>query len=71
MWSFLMTLFVALLFVLLTPGILVRLPPNGSKLTVALVHGLVFAIIFHFTHKQVWHAVHPNQSLDHSFSWTM
>lgn len=48
------TLYIALLFVLLTPNVLVRLPPTGSKLTVAAVHGLIFAVLFHFTHKFVW-----------------
>ena len=49
-----MTLFVAALFVVLTPGILLRLPPGGSKLQVAVVHGLVFAVVYHFTHKIVY-----------------
>jgi len=49
-----MTLFTTLLFVLLTPGMLLRIPPGGSKLTVALVHGLIFALLYHFTHKMVW-----------------
>jgi len=48
------TAYAALLFFLLTPAILLRLPPNGSKYTVAIVHALVFALIFHFTHKLVW-----------------
>ena len=48
------TVYAALLFFLLTPAILLRLPPNGSKYTVAIVHALVFALIFHFTHKLVW-----------------
>jgi hypothetical protein len=48
------TLYIGLLFVLLTPGVLLRLPPKGSLLTVAIVHGLVFALIYHFTHKMVW-----------------
>jgi len=43
-------LYTCLLFVLLTPAILVRLPPNGNKWTVAFVHGLIFAIIYHLTH---------------------
>ena len=34
------------LFVLLTPGILLTLPPNGSKLTVAIVHGIVLVFVF-------------------------
>lgn len=37
------------LFVVLTPGILLRLPKNGSKLTVAVVHGLVFALVWSLT----------------------
>ena len=47
------TLYVALLFVLLTPGILLTLPPKGSKLVVAVVHGLVFAVILYFTNGAV------------------
>jgi hypothetical protein len=50
----LMSLFVAALFVALTPGILLTLPTKGSKLTVAVVHGLVFAVVYHFTHKAVF-----------------
>jgi len=46
-----MSLYVALLFVLLTPGVLLSLPPGGSKLTVAVVHGLVFAVVYHFTNR--------------------
>lgn len=45
--------FVVLLFVALTPGVLLRLPPGGSKLTVAAVHGVVFALVYHFTHHAV------------------
>jgi hypothetical protein len=47
-------LYIAVLFFVLTPGILVSLPSGGSKTTVAAVHALVFAVIFHFTHKLVW-----------------
>ncbi len=36
------------LFFLLTPGILVTLPPGGSKVTVAFVHALVFGLISWF-----------------------
>ena len=49
-----MTLFVAALFVLLTPGVVVSLPKNGPLLHKAVVHGILFAIIYHFTHKAVW-----------------
>lgn len=46
-------LYMALLFFVLTPGILVHLPRRGSKLVVALTHGLAFAAIFYLTHKFV------------------
>ena len=48
--------YAALLFLVLTPGVLLRLPMNGSKMTVALTHGVVFAVVWHFTHKTVWRA---------------
>uniref|UniRef100_A0A6C0JV68 Uncharacterized protein n=1 Tax=viral metagenome TaxID=1070528 RepID=A0A6C0JV68_9ZZZZ len=48
------TLYVALLFVVLTPGVLLTLPKGGSKLVVAATHGLVFALVYHLTHKLVW-----------------
>jgi uncharacterized membrane protein len=46
-------LFTALLFVVLTPGVLLTLPKGGSKLTVAVVHGLVFAVAYYFIEKIV------------------
>ena len=42
-----------ILFVLLTPAVLVRLPPKGSKWTVALVHGVVFATVIHVVYLYV------------------
>jgi hypothetical protein len=50
------TVYAAILFFVLTPGILLSLPPKGSKMIVALTHGVVFALVFHFTHKMVWRA---------------
>ena len=52
----LMLAYAALLFVVLTPGVLMRLPANGSKMTVALTHGVVFAVVWYFTSKMVWRA---------------
>lgn len=52
--SLVVSVYAAILFFILTPAILIRLPPSGSKWTVAAVHAIVFAIIFHFTHKIVW-----------------
>jgi hypothetical protein len=44
----------AILFFVLSPGVLLRLPSNGSKLTVAGVHALVFAVILYFTAGYIW-----------------
>jgi hypothetical protein len=52
--SLIVSIYAAVLFFLLTPAILLRLPPGGSKYTVAAVHAIVFALLFHFTHKLVW-----------------
>ena len=53
-----MLLYIVILFTLLTPGVLVSLPPRSSKLTTALTHGLVFAAVFHFTHKLIWNTLY-------------
>ena len=55
--NLLMTLYIAALFVLLTPGVLVKLPPKGSLLTIAIVHGIVFALIYHLSHRTVYRLV--------------
>jgi hypothetical protein len=49
-----MTLYLAALFVALTPGVLLTLPKGGNKMTVAVVHGLVFAVVWYFTHRMVF-----------------
>ena len=49
-----MTLYLAVLFVALTPGVLLTLPKGGNKMTVAVVHGLVFAVVWYFTHRIAW-----------------
>ena len=43
--------FVAALFYFLLPGVLVRLPPGGSTLTVNLTHAVVFALVSTFAWK--------------------
>ena len=48
-----MFIYIFLLFVLLTPGILLSLPPKGSKWSMAIVHGLVFALVWCFTNNYV------------------
>jgi hypothetical protein len=52
--NFLMIIYIVILFVLLTPGVVLRLPSKSTLLTVAIVHGLVFALVFHFTHRHVY-----------------
>ena len=47
-------LYAALLFFILVPNVVLRLPPNGDKFTVAAVHALVFALILYFTQHAVW-----------------
>lgn len=53
-----MFVYAFLLFFVLTPGILLSLPPKSGKITVALTHALVFALVWTLTHKMVWQATH-------------
>ena len=53
-----MGLYMVFLFVVLSPGILLRIPPKGSKLVVATVHGLVFALVYCLTYKFVLNATY-------------
>jgi hypothetical protein len=50
----LMSLAIAVLFFVLTPGVLVTLPSGKGKFVVAATHAVIFALVFHFTHKAVW-----------------
>jgi hypothetical protein len=49
--------YVFLLFFVLTPGVLVTLPRKASKMVVAAVHAVIFALIWALTHKLVLRAV--------------
>lgn len=51
-----MALYAFILFFVLTPGIVLSLPPKGSKTVVALTHALVFAVVWYLTSKFVWKA---------------
>ena len=57
-----MFLFSVILFFILSPGILFTIPLKISKnsksntYVIALVHALVFATVWHFTHKIIWKA---------------
>ena len=52
-----MFLFLALLAYLLSPGILVSLPPGGSKMTVAATHAVVLAGVYALSHAVVYNMV--------------
>jgi hypothetical protein len=47
--NWLMLAFTAALFYALVPGVLVRLPPGGSKTVTLAVHAALFALVLHFT----------------------
>ena len=59
-----MSLFVAVLFFVLTPGVLLRLPPGGSKLMVAAVHAVVFAVVYGLVSKTVMTMLYPEGFAD-------
>lgn len=50
--------YVAIVFFLLTPGVLLRLPKRSTKLVVALTHGVLFVAVLYFTKKVVLRAMH-------------
>jgi len=52
--NWVVAVYTAILFFVLSPNVLLRLPPNGSKLVVAGVHAVVFATILYFTAGYVW-----------------
>jgi len=57
MYKIVIPIYAAILFFILSPGVLLSLPPGGSRMTVALVHSLVFFTLFYFTHHYVYQLV--------------
>jgi len=51
-----MFLYTAVLFFILTPGIVLSLPPGASKTVTALTHAVVFAFVWFFTNQAVFAA---------------
>ncbi len=47
----------ALVFVVFVPGVLVTLPPGGSKWMVLAVHGALFAVLHHFVLSAIFRAI--------------
>ncbi len=57
-----MFLFVTVLFFVLTPGIVVTLPPKSNKYVVSIFHAIVFTVIWYFTYKLVWDVIDDSPS---------
>ena len=59
MRSIVTSVFAAVLFYLLTPNMFLRLPKNGSKMTVAATHAIIFGLIYYFLHTMVFKFFNP------------
>ena len=60
MFDIWMAVYVGILFVLLTPDVLVCIPKRCYSLTSAVVHGILFALVYFFTYKIVANMIHRN-----------
>ena len=58
MFNIWMAVYVAVLFFVLTPGVLLRLPGSKSCVVNAATHAVVFSVLFWLTHKMVSRAAH-------------
>jgi hypothetical protein len=47
--------YIIILFIAVTPGVLLHVPPGGSAYVVATVHGILFSVIWLYTHKYIYH----------------
>lgn len=59
MQSVVTSVFATLLFIILSPGLFLRLPNKGSKWTVLTVHSIVFFVIYYFCHSLVYQYFNP------------
>lgn len=53
-----MTLLMAVLFFILTPGILVSLPPGCDTYTTAIFHSVVFALVWMLIKNPIFNALY-------------
>ena len=49
-----MFLYLAILAFVLSPGVLLRLPPGGSLTTVAITHALVISLVYGLTNRFIF-----------------
>ena len=52
-----MFLYLAILAFLLSPGVLLRLPPGGKPMVVAFTHALVISLVYGMTHTMLFRAI--------------
>ena len=52
--NWLMFLYLAVLAYLLSPGVLLRLPPGGDAMTVAATHALVLSLVYCLTSRMIF-----------------
>ena len=55
--NLIMFMYLAILAFLLSPGVLVRLPPGGKPTTVAITHAVVLSLVWGLTHTLVYKSV--------------
>ena len=55
--SLYMDLCLVVLFILLTPGVLLTLPGGASKIVTAITHGAIFAVLCYFTCNNVFRSM--------------
>ncbi len=48
-----MGIYACVLFFVLTPGVLLTIPPKGKKMVVAACHAVIFGLIIGLTHNSV------------------
>ena len=65
-----MSLYVAALFFVLTPGVLLNIPGKNVFLT-ALVHSAIFALVYYFTYKRVWEMSQTKENFEYGLTDTM
>ena len=58
------TLYATILFIFFTPGLLFTISKKLSKVFIALIHALLFAIIFHITRTLLWDSMAIYENAD-------
>ncbi len=63
--NYFIIIYAVILFFVLVPGQFLTLPSQTSeKYIISITHGVIFAIIYHFTHKIVWNATSSKDEKD-------